>query len=253
MNKSHQSRSRFADCLVVLARPQDPVNIGTVCRVMKQFSFDRLAIVSEVEIDLDAIGKYAGNARDICERAEQFPTISDAVKSAPIAIAISRRWGQRRKPVYFTVVEAVERVVENMPNVPSSDGVGAAAFVFGNESTGLSDEEIQDCHLVATIPSSRECPSLNLSHAVAIVLYELSCYASSRGAPRQSADDLITGGDLDREVATICTILNKAGFLTQSGPQGMHVFLRDVFARASLTRSEMSKLLLIFDSVGRIL
>jgi tRNA/rRNA methyltransferase len=119
---------------------------------------------------------------------------------------------------------------------------GTVALVFGNETSGLSNEELGFCQAIATIPSSAEYPSLNLAAAVQIACYELAL-ASAAHAPRQaSAHEPATGEDLEKLFAHFESAMRASGYLDPQRPGRLMERLRRLFARARLERAEVKAL-----------
>lgn len=157
--------------LVVLDHPQELPNIAHVVRAMKNFGLRDLRLVEPREYDAYRIEGIAHRTADILKRVELFATLEEALADVVHAVAFSargrtaKRHGQRPR-------EAAAEILERA-------GAGNVALVFGREDKGLSNEALDLCHRVVTIPADPDYSSLNLGHAVAIMLYEL---ALARGA-----------------------------------------------------------------------
>ena len=123
---------------------------------------------------------------------------------------------------------------------------GKIAVVFGNERTGLTDEEMLECTLGVTIPSSEEFASLNLSHAVQIIAYHLF----------RATNKTFTGYTpvplerIDETVSSITNNLQKIGFFSRTGKPEMTQFWRNVLSRAALSESEAQYIEMIFDKAA---
>lgn len=113
-------------------------------------------------------------------------------------------------------------------------GGGKIALVFGNERTGLTDEQLDECTMGVTIPSSDDFGSLNLSHAVQIMCYQL--FRQNRGEIR--GYNPINLERLGSTVKTISTSLEQIGFFKLAGRNDMEMFWRDVLSRANLSEGE---------------
>ena len=151
---------------IILAHPEESRNIGSACRAMANCGIECLRIVGcHSDYDDERVKILAIHAAEIWERAEFFSDIKSATADCILSAATTRRRGKKRKGKLFLPEEFCE-FAKN-----SSDG--KIAIVFGNERAGLSDEEVASCTVGVTIPSSENFPSLNLSHAVQIICYEL--------------------------------------------------------------------------------
>jgi TrmH family RNA methyltransferase len=155
---------------IILVEPEYELNIGAVARAIKNFGFSDLAFVSPKcnPKDFDAI-KYSKHAKDILQSARTFASLSQATKGCKFTVGTTgvlfRHWSETfRTPISLRQLKA------NLKGKKE----GKIALIFGNEGIGLSEAHISACDLIVTIPTSGKYPVLNLSHAVAIVLYELS-------------------------------------------------------------------------------
>jgi TrmH family RNA methyltransferase len=149
----------------ILVEPKESGNIGASARAIKNMGFKNLCIVKPPVITEEA-RRFACNAADILESAQKYDSIADAVKDKSIVAGTSRRKG-RSRGVFLNADEGALR----LHDVALKNNV---AIVFGREDRGLYNEEVEDCGFLITIPSSKEQPSLNLSHAVLLIAYELS-------------------------------------------------------------------------------
>ena len=227
---------------IVLVRPQEDKNIGSVCRAMKTMGFGSLYIVGHDSVDRREAAITAVHAVDVLERAIHCETLEEAVRDAVLVAGISRRRGRWRK--YFAL--SPEQLTERIASIRQ----GTCALVFGNEASGLNAGDLARCHLAVRIPSSPEFPSLNLSHAVQIITYQLFCRLNGK---RQSGTfSPISGGALDALVSLTIGSLANIGFFTQGDPGEMSVFLRDMLARAALEQGEADRLAGIFEKISAL-
>lgn len=150
---------------IVIVEPIYEFNIGMIARVMKNFGFEDLYLVNPKSLGEDA-RKYASHASDILENAKIVKTLNDAIKDADLSIATTGVVGGDYNVLRIAVP------IQELSNLINYNGT--VALVFGREDHGLSNEEIALCDMVATIPTSEEYPIMNLSHAVAVTLYELT-------------------------------------------------------------------------------
>jgi tRNA/rRNA methyltransferase len=172
-----------------------------------------------------------------------YTDLRDAVEGAALVAGTTRRRGRRRK--YFSVFP--EQLAER-----AAGGSGEIAVLFGNEETGLTDEELSLCSLAVTIPSSPAFPSLNLSHAVQIVCYEiLRAVSRPAGAVRPLTPFTpITAAEVDSLVSVITRSLKAVGFFTIVGPDSMGVFWKDILSRAGLSVGEARRLGVVFRKIS---
>ena len=160
--------------IVVLHQPQDLVNIAHVVRAMKNFALRDLRLVNPVEYDAYRIEGIAHQTQDILERVARYERLGDALADCVHAVAFTAR--ER------TAKRNVQRPREAAGEILALAEEGPVALVFGREDTGLSNAALDRCHRVVVIPTSPDYPSLQIGHAVAVMLYEL---ALARGAEAQ--------------------------------------------------------------------
>ncbi|MDR1506637.1 MAG: RNA methyltransferase [Treponema sp.] len=247
---------RLDDIVIVLARPSEPGNTGAVCRAMKNMGLSRLRIAAPVYQagsdpavrgipegpDLEKLLARAVHAPEIWENARRFDRLEEALADCAITVGTTRRRGRHRKSNTLQPRELAEFL---------KDKTGQAAIVFGNERTGLDDEELALCNLASHIPVNPEFPSVNLSHAVQIYAYELYQTLApdvSRPAARteESAQPPDVPGQWVPMTQAECTALARRisaslgnlGFYRHPGREEQERFLRDVFSRAGLTLRE---------------
>lgn len=123
---------------------------------------------------------------------------------------------------------------------------GKVAVVFGNERTGLTDEELLECTTGVIIPSSADFASLNLSHAVQIIAYHL--FREQKQVSPGSVP--VTLSRLDITVTRIADSLQKIGFFTVTGRSDMERFWRMVLSRAALSEGEVTYIETVFDKAA---
>lgn len=158
---------------IVLVEPTESGNIGSTARAMKNMGFRRLVLINPPELS-DQAKSFAHNSMEILEEASVLGTLDEAIADKSLIIGVSRRTGKRRGQ-WLSLAEAAEKAMQYAEN-------NKVALLFGREKKGLSNEETARCHYMVTIPSVPEQPSLNLSHAVAVVAYEFHKAHIERGA-----------------------------------------------------------------------
>jgi tRNA/rRNA methyltransferase len=206
---------------------------------MKSMGFTSLAIVIDEPFDPRQARTVAHYAADVLDNALICADPRDVIQDAVLVAGTTRRRGRSRK--YFTLFP------EQLGRRISSIGKGTVAVLFGNEETGLTDDELALCNVAVTIPASPDFPSLNLSHAVQVICYEIF--------RAQSADHLtpfspINAQAVDELVSVVTGSLQKIGFFTIVGPEQMGVFFKDILGRAGLSVNEARRLGVIFRKIA---
>jgi tRNA/rRNA methyltransferase len=187
----------------VLCRPSHPGNIGAAARALKTMGFRDLRLVAPERFPAPEAQWMATSAFDVLENALVYGTLEDAIKDCVHAFAMSAR-SREWSPQVFDVRTAATRAVEM---------AGPVAFVFGNETAGLTNEEMFACQSLVHIPASREFSSLNLAQAVQVVAYELHM-ALDVAIPFARVEKPATVEDLEGLYAHLEQAAAASGFMT---------------------------------------
>lgn len=228
---------------VVLCRAEEGGNVGSACRAMKTMGLNRLVLAGCPDYDEDRVRMMAVHAFDVYESAERFPSLGSALGGFSLSAGFTRRRGERRKAFSLSVEDLAARILDR-PAGKGGDAPGSVALVFGNERTGLTEEEIKLCSIAAHIPSSDAFPSLNLAQAVQVACYELRRQALGE---RDGSAEPVTRAQADEAVSRIASHLKEIGFFKVTRDRDLSAFLRDTVERAAYTPTELR----YFESVFR--
>ena len=127
---------------------------------------------------------------------------------------------------------------------------GRVAIVFGNERTGLTDDQLDMCTLGVTIPTSDDFGSLNLSHAVQILCYHMFRQNLENNHKDYRGYTPVTLERIDGAVKCVTDNLQKVGFFKMPGREDMEEYWRSLLARASLSEGEVQYLEKIFTKMS---
>jgi len=243
----------LSDITIILCRPSEPGNVGAVCRVMKNMGISRLKIVAPYPMDEATLLARAIHAEDVWRNAHFFDSLADAVADCPLVVGTTRRRGRKRKVTMEPRALAAWLSSSERSAQPLALPL---ALVFGNERTGLEDDELTLCNIASHIPASDAFPSLNLSHAVQVYAYEL--FLACGGVPENEPCVAAVKGEwvpleraaVDALTADITGTLAGLGFY--KGCEERERFLRDVICRAGLTEREGHYLKDIFVKAARL-
>ena len=243
--------------VIILDHPDEPRNIGAACRAMANNDIKELRIVGRREdYDLEKVHTLAIHAAYIFDQAGFYEDINAATADCSLSAGTTRRRGKNRKGKLLLPEEFAEQadMITGIDEDDSSpDGSpedyadskvegdtkgGKVAVIFGNERTGLTDDQLDMCTLGVAIPSSQEFGSLNLSHAVQIICYHLFRQKLKNSGKTNAGFTPLTLERLDKTVANITDNLQKIGFFKLAGRPDMERFWRSLLARAALSESE---------------
>ena len=230
---------------LVLVEPVESGNIGSAARAIKTMGFSRMSIVNPPEKFGPEVDYMSQHGLDVVLSASMHDTFSHALTDASLVIGLSRRTGKNRG-LFLSIEDAAQRIVE-----VAREG-NVAAVAFGREARGLFNEETEDCSYLVSIPAGGDHPSLNLSHAVQIMTYELHKAGLRVGADDESevadADESDTQDDppsthgeqvhLFDRVMEILKELNYTKRGDREIGRRIRVSMKHFLARAGTTKSE---------------
>ncbi len=152
----------------ILVKPQLGENIGACARSMKNFGFEKLNIVLPKFIfpnhktKVTSVGAY-----DVIKKTKVFDKVETAVEEFDLIISLSaRRRDINKKHISINDLKNILKKRKNLK----------FGFMFGPESSGLSNQDISISNYILQIPTSKKFKSLNLSHSVTIICYEIFKY-----------------------------------------------------------------------------
>ena len=234
---------KLDDIYIILCRPDESRNVGSACRAMANMGMKNLRIVGKkADYDEEKVKTLAIHAFSIWENAVFFDSIEAATKDCYVSAGTTRRRGKKRKEWLLTPDEFSTKV--------NDIEKGKVAVIFGNERTGLTDEELECCTLGVKIPTDEEFGSLNLSHAVQIICYELYKHLK---VPTLTGYTPITLDRLSKTVTSLTDDLKKVGFFSVTGRPEMENFWTSVFARAALSEGEAQYIEKIFNKAAGLI
>ena len=162
---SNITKANLSNFAVILVNPLYPENIGASARACANFGVPNLIVVNPHDLNELKMKAMATNiGKDVLSQMKIFHSLQEALQDFNFVVGTTGKLGRKRL-TYETVYEIAPYLCELSFN-------NKIAILFGNERTGLSNEELSFCDRVITIPTT-ENASLNVSQAVVIVLYEI--------------------------------------------------------------------------------
>jgi len=151
---------------IVLVEPEYEINVGYCARVCANFGIHDFWIVKpKARIGRTAL-MYAKHGDEVLKGARIADSIASATRNCLLVVGTSgitwRNKNALRSPI------TLSRLGSRLSRVN-----GTVALLFGREGTGMNEKELKMCDIIAHIPADKNYPVLNISHALAIVLYEL--------------------------------------------------------------------------------
>ena len=223
--------------VVILHEPQDLVNIAHVVRGMKNFGFRDLRLVNPREYEAYRVEGIAHQTQDVLARVRTYETLAEALADCVHVVGFTAR-GR-------TVKRNEQRPREAAAEVTALAGAGPVALLFGREDKGLSNEALDRCHRIVTIPSDPAYSSLNLGHAVIVMLYELALARGAEAqpfkAPRRAAEPAAVE-ELERLFEDVARALATIDFFKTRNADGIMRTMRELAHRTPLDAREVKLL-----------
>ncbi|MDD4496806.1 MAG: RNA methyltransferase [Methanosarcinaceae archaeon] len=222
---------------VVLVEPMYQGNVGSVARAMKNFGYTDLVLVNPCKLEGQARA-MSSHARDVLEGARVVSTLEEAINGVDLTIgttgASCLKTGEHVRLPLYTPPDIKDKL---------KGYSGKLALLFGREDNGFRNDELKSFDMVITIPTSEVYPVMNLSHAVAVVLYELSGLQSEENPLAEGFDLRLLYGHLGK-------LLEEIDY-PQHKKDKTHLMLRRIFGRAGLTPREVQTLRGVIRKVER--
>jgi tRNA (cytidine32/uridine32-2'-O)-methyltransferase len=234
---------------IVLVNTSDCRNIGSAARAMKTMGLSQLVLVDPQEMPNGQAQALAAGATDVLANAKVVKTMQEAVSDCGLVIGTSARSRTLPWPM-LDPRQCGEKLVTEMSGFP-------VALVFGRESSGLTNDELQLCHFHVQIPANPEYSSLNLAMAVQTLSYEirmnflaLENQLSSAVATTENEEYPIIE-ETERLYQHFEDALKGTGFITPSHPGLVMTKLRRLLNRARPDIKEVKMLRGILSSVEK--
>ena len=237
---------------VVLVKPAESLNVGSVVRAMRNLGFPHLHLVAPRGYDparARITARFAGqpllDALVIHERFE------DALSGMQEVVGFALRDGEN--PPHFVTLPAWAG------GLPAREE-RTTALVFGPEDNGLRNEHLEQCRWVVRIPSAPEFSSFNLAQSVLLVLYEITRALPIRAAPPgvlpptpDVGDDAPSWNEYFQLDRLVDSVMRESGFLRPGKSAPAPAVIRNLFRRLPLSGHEMRILLALFGRLNRTL
>ncbi len=237
---------------IVLVNTTHPGNIGAAARAMKNMGLSRLYLVKPKKYPHEEALWRAGHALDVLDNAVIVETVDEAIGEASLVIGTSAR--ERKIPwPLMSPREVGTRVASEQSNQD-------VAILFGREDRGLTNDELQKCHIHLNIPTADEYSSLNMAQAVQVVAYELrmACCGDNLPSEKQSQEDkrdwdvdLASTGAMEHFYAHLEQVLIDIEFLDPKVPRQTMTRLRRLFTRVRMDEIELSMLRGILKKISK--
>lgn len=231
---------------IVLVATTHPGNIGATARAMKTMGLGRLYLVTPKYFPHEEAIAMAAGADDILMRAVVCESLEAAIADCTLAIGTSARSRTLPWPM-LDPHECGQRAI-------SEAQTHEVAIVFGQEKSGLTNEQLAQCHYHVQIPSDENFASLNVAAAVQVLSYEIRRAALQDKIPAEQppSEEYANSEETEYFYQHLEQTLQQIGFLKPSNHRQLLQRLRRLYQRARLEKNEVSILRGILSGIQRL-
>ena len=228
---------------IVLVNTSNPGNIGSTARAMKTMGLKNLKLVSPKVFPSSIANAKAVGCIDILENANVYPSLSKSLSDSKIVIGFSARSRKSSIPS-LTMDELIELLKSNRDKLLS--------IVFGNEQSGLSNEELQLCDYLVSIPTDNAYTSLNLASAVQIFSYEYFKSITQISTDINS-NNLVSHSTKLHLIEVLLSIMERLNIITNKNKNSLTQNIHIIFNKSNLTTNEANLYLGILSKIEKAL
>ena len=228
MNKKNNIDIEF-----ILVEPSHSGNIGACARAIKNMGFEKLAIVKPRETITEEAFHRAKSAKDILENAVIYESFDQAIEEKNLILATSARERTIPWPTFY-----IDEISEEIKGELKSEKT-KSAIIFGREDNGLSNEELQKCHIHLVIPTSDEYSSLNLSHALQLVAFEIRKIFLDNNVSISEEKDLVSNSENEKLLEHLMEVLKKIDFYDPKSSKQVKTRIERLIKKIRLDKMEM--------------
>ncbi|HYA15601.1 MAG TPA: RNA methyltransferase [Syntrophales bacterium] len=225
-----QDRVKTANITIVLNKPKYPGNVGSAARCARNMGIEKLSVVGNRDLAVEEMKQMATHfAAGIVANIQHFDRLDEALAGFNFIVGTTSRRGSGRGPVV-----SPREMAECLIDISRDNEV---ALLFGPEDMGLSNDDLRFCHLLVTIPTSKNNKSINLSHAVMILCYEI--FTARMEKLEAFTPRLAESAELEGMYAQMKALLTKIGFLNPQNPDYWMMHIRRFLSRTNLFSKEV--------------
>ena len=228
----------------ILVKPQLGENIGACARSMKNFGFSKLYIVNpKINFPNHKAKAASVGAYDVINKAKVFNNIENAIKSFNLVISLSARQRDINKK-HISLQEFQNIIKKKKYNI---------GLMFGPEASGLSNRDLSFSNYILQIPTFSKFKSLNLSHSLTIICYEIFKILNKKKIEKKSLNLKISSkSNIASMVAYLTNLLEKKDFFTpKEKKKSMLLNINNLIYRLEPNDKELRILASIISSLGK--
>jgi TrmH family RNA methyltransferase len=234
MKDTNYTLTPFDKVRIVMVNTTEPGNIGAGARAMKNMSLSRLYLVNPSHFPSAVATARASGADNLLADATVCSTLEEALEGVHLVIGASARQ-RSMKWRQLDVVESCREIQKTL-----KDERQEVAVIFGTERSGLTNEELDLCHILMTIPGNPEYFSLNVASAIQVFAYQYFVHSSDTSFD-SSEKNLASFGELEGFYKHLEQTLEYIDYFEEKRPRPLLMRrLRRLFSRAMPEQEEVA-------------
>jgi len=229
-------KKNFSNLKVILVEPNGPLNVGSIARLCSNFEVDELRIVSpKCDIFSLEAKKMALKGQKYLDNCKIFDNLENAIFDCDLVIASCGRVDVSKDSFFISSEDLFNWIF-------SFKKINNLAIIFGREDRGLTNNELLLANKTFNIPTSKNNPSLNLSHAVSIVLYELNKSSNRNFNKELEVFNLASSKQIHDSFVEIEEMLLRVGYLIKHTSRAKISKFKNYISRANTSMHEINVL-----------
>ena len=243
-NEANYTLTNFNKVRIVMVNTTEPGNIGAAARAMKNMMLSQLYLVSPSNFPSAVATARASGADDILSNARVCSNLEEALNGVKLVVGASAR----QRNIKWRQLDVIDTCSQIQSSLVSSDE--DVAVVFGTENSGLTNEELDLCSILMTIPGNPKYFSLNVASAIQVFAYQ-NFISSIDGKFDNTPKDIASFEDLNSFFKHLEQVLEHINYFDSKKPKSLLMRrMRRLFGRSEPEKEEVAILRGILNKIN---
>ena len=243
-NEANYTLTNFNKVRIVMVNTTEPGNIGAAARAMKNMMLSQLYLVSPSNFPSAVATARASGADDILSNARVCSTLEEALNGVKLVVGASAR----QRNIKWRQLDVIDTCSQIQSSLVSNDE--DVAVVFGTENSGLTNEELDLCSILMTIPGNPKYFSLNVASAIQVFAYQ-NFISSIDGKFDNTPKDIASFEDLNSFYNHLEQVLEHINYFDSKKPKSLLMRrIRRLFGRSEPEKDEIAILRGILNKIN---
>ena len=243
-NEANYTLTNFNKVRIVMVNTTEPGNIGAAARAMKNMMLSQLYLVSPSNFPSAVATARASGADDILSNARVCSNLEEALNGVKLVVGASAR----QRNIKWRQLDVIDTCSQIQSSLVSSDE--DVAVVFGTENSGLTNEELDLCSILMTIPGNPKYFSLNVASAIQVFAYQ-NFISTIDGKFDNTPKDIASFEDLNSFYKHLEQVLEHINYFDPKKPKSLLMRrMRRLFGRSEPEKEEVAILRGILNKIN---